>query len=79
LLDETAIGMAGPRTAFGDAIGLGVTLFEHSDAPAKTVIALTDGNDTASQVPPVEVARHDAVACVGKRPRRSRHRQAGGA
>jgi Ca-activated chloride channel family protein len=57
LLDETAIGMAGPRTAFGDAIGLGVTLFDQSDAPAKTVIALTDGNDTASQVPPVEAAR----------------------
>lgn len=57
LLDETAIGMAGPRTAFGDAIGLGVTLFENSDAPAKTIIALTDGNDTASQVPPAEAAR----------------------
>jgi len=57
LLDETAIGMAGPRTAFGDAIGLGVTLFEGSDAPAKTIIALTDGNDTASQVPPAEAAR----------------------
>lgn len=57
LLDETAIGMAGPRTAFGDAIGLGVTLFEQSDAPAKTIIALTDGNDTASQVPPVEATR----------------------
>jgi Ca-activated chloride channel family protein len=57
LLDETAIGMAGPRTAFGDAIGLGVTLFEQSDAPAKTIIALTDGNDTDSQVPPVEAAR----------------------
>jgi len=57
LLDETAIGMAGPRTALGDAIGLGVTLFEPSDAPAKTIIALTDGNDTASQVPPVEAAR----------------------
>jgi Ca-activated chloride channel family protein len=57
LLDETAIGMAGPRTAFGDAIGLAVTLFEKSDAPAKTVIALTDGNDTASQVPPIEAAR----------------------
>ena len=41
LLDETAIGMAGPRTAFGDAIGLAVTLFESSDAPAKTIIALT--------------------------------------
>lgn len=57
LLDETEIGMAGPRTAFGDAIGLGVTLFEQSDAPAKTIIALTDGNDTASQAPPVEAAR----------------------
>jgi Ca-activated chloride channel family protein len=57
LLDETAIGMAGPRTAFGDAIGLGVTLFDESDVPAKTIIALTDGNDTASQVPPAEAAR----------------------
>lgn len=57
LLDETAIGMAGPRTAFGDAIGLGVNLFDESDAPAKTLIALTDGNDTKSQVPPVEAAR----------------------
>ena len=57
LLEETAIGMAGPRTAFGDAIGLGVTLFAQSDAPAQTIIALTDGNDTASQVPPVEAAR----------------------
>jgi Ca-activated chloride channel family protein len=57
LLEETAIGMAGPRTAFGDAIGLGVTQFDASDAPAKTIIALTDGNDTASQVPPTEAAR----------------------
>lgn len=57
LLNETAIGMAGPKTAFGDAIGLGVTLFQNSDAPAKTMIALTDGNDTASQVPPVEASR----------------------
>ncbi|WP_206028727.1 VWA domain-containing protein [Thalassoroseus pseudoceratinae] len=57
LLDECEVGMAGPRTAFGDAIGLGVGLFDESDAPAKTMIALTDGNDTKSQVPPVEAAR----------------------
>lgn len=57
LLDEAQVGMAGPRTAFGDAIGLGISLFEHSDVPAKTIIALTDGNDTASQVPPLEAAR----------------------
>ncbi|PQO27314.1 hypothetical protein C5Y96_17370 [Blastopirellula marina] len=57
LLDECQVGMAGPRTALGDAIGLGVNLFDNSNAPAKTMIALTDGNDTKSLVPPVEAAR----------------------
>ncbi|MFG0289552.1 MAG: VWA domain-containing protein [Rhodopirellula sp. JB044] len=57
LLDETDVGMAGPRTALGDAIGLGIQLFDSSDAPTKTIIALTDGNDTASSVPPVEASR----------------------
>jgi Ca-activated chloride channel family protein len=57
LLDETAVGMAGPRTALGDAIGLGIRLFENSDVPTRTIIALTDGNDTDSAVPPVEAAR----------------------
>ncbi|TWT81381.1 von Willebrand factor type A domain protein [Planctomycetes bacterium CA13] len=57
LLEETAVGMAGPKTALGDAIGLGIQLFENSDVPTKTMIALTDGNDTGSQVPPTEAAR----------------------
>ncbi len=57
LLDETEVGMAGPRTALGDAIGLGIQLFDNSDVPTKTIIALTDGNDTASAVPPVEASR----------------------
>jgi Ca-activated chloride channel family protein len=57
LLDECSVGMAGPRTALGDAIGLAINLFDESDAPAKTIIALTDGNDTKSRVPPVEAAR----------------------
>lgn len=57
LLDETDVGMAGPKTALGDAIGLGIQLFNDSDAPAKTIIALTDGNDTASGIPPVEASR----------------------
>ncbi len=57
LLEETEVRMAGPKTALGDAIGLGVHLFDQSEAPAKTIIALTDGNDTASQVPPVEAAK----------------------
>ncbi len=57
LLDETQVGMAGPRTALGDAIGLGIQLFENSNVPTKTIIALTDGNDTGSTVPPAEAAR----------------------
>jgi len=57
LLDETAIGMAGPRTALGDAIGLGIHLFEDSTMEVQTIIALTDGNDTESKVPPVEAGR----------------------
>ncbi|MFC4992402.1 VWA domain-containing protein [Rubritalea tangerina] len=56
LLDETATRMAGPRTAFGDAIGLGITMFEQSGNKDKLMIGLTDGNDTGSQVPPAEAA-----------------------
>jgi Ca-activated chloride channel family protein len=49
--------MAGPKTAFGDAIGLGIILFERSAVKRRVMIALTDGNDTGSQVPPAEAAR----------------------
>ncbi|MGE0259005.1 MAG: VWA domain-containing protein [Alphaproteobacteria bacterium] len=56
LVQEMRVGMAGPRTAFGDAIGLGINLFAKSTVPAKTMIALTDGNDTGSRVPPAQAA-----------------------
>ncbi len=57
LLEQTAPRMAGPKTALGDAIGLGITLFERSEVENKVMIALTDGNDTGSRVPPAEAAR----------------------
>ncbi|MFW2373831.1 MAG: VWA domain-containing protein [Gammaproteobacteria bacterium] len=57
LLQETAVRMAGPRTAFGDAIGLAITLFERSEVEHRVIIALTDGNDTGSKVPPAEAAK----------------------
>jgi Ca-activated chloride channel homolog len=61
MMGEMQAGMAGPRIAFGDAIGLGITLFAGSTMKHKTMMVLTDGNDTASQVPPAEAARvaHD--------------------
>jgi Ca-activated chloride channel family protein len=57
LLEETAVRMAGPRTAFGDALGLGITLFQRSDLEDRVMIALTDGNDTGSRIPPHEAAK----------------------
>ncbi|MFV0476783.1 MAG: vWA domain-containing protein [Parahaliea sp.] len=57
LLTETRIGMAGQSTVFGDAIGLSIKLFQQSKAPHRVLLVLTDGNDTGSQVPPVDAAR----------------------
>ncbi|MEX0330092.1 MAG: VWA domain-containing protein [Puniceicoccaceae bacterium] len=57
LLEETAVRMAGPRTAFGDAMGLGITLFQRSELENRVMIALTDGNDTGSKIPPYEAAK----------------------
>jgi len=80
LLAETRIGMAGPQTAIGDAIGITLkmtapTAAEHAPtidaaesatpAPAthppsppkeRVLVLLTDGNDTASRLPPPKAA-----------------------
>ncbi len=57
LLDEAQVKMAGPQTAFGDALGLAINVFERSTVSERVLIALTDGNDTASQVPPDKAAQ----------------------
>jgi len=56
LLNQMQIGMAGPRTAIGDAIGLTVKLMDTSQAEEKVLILLTDGNDTSSAIPPERAA-----------------------
>lgn len=64
LLDEAQVRMAGPQTAFGDALGLAITVFGRSPTKEKVLIALTDGNDTASRMPPAkaaEVARDKGI------------------
>lgn len=65
LLNQTEVGMAGQQTAIGDAIGLSIKAFEASTAQQKMLILLTDGNDTASRVPPAHAAQiareHDLV------------------
>ena len=64
LLDEAQVRMLGPRTVLGDAIGMAIPLFERSEVEERVLIALTDGNDTGSLVPPAraaEIARDNGV------------------
>ena len=56
LLDQTAVGMAGQQTAIGDTIGLAIKTFAASRAKQRLLVLLTDGNDTASRVPPEHAA-----------------------
>jgi Ca-activated chloride channel family protein len=61
LLDEAQVGMAGPQTSLGDAMGLAITVFDRSHTKQRVLIVLTDGNDTGSKVPPAKAAEiaHD--------------------
>ncbi|HET6553428.1 MAG TPA: VWA domain-containing protein [Dyella sp.] len=56
LLQELRVGMAGPQTAIGDAIGMAVKMTEHSKQRERVLILLTDGNDTASRLPAEKAA-----------------------
>jgi len=65
LLEQTQVGMAGQQTAIGDTIGLAIKTFATSTAKEKLLILLTDGNDTASRVPPehaADIARQNELA-----------------
>ncbi|TDV42418.1 Ca-activated chloride channel family protein [Pseudomonas helmanticensis] len=56
LLADTGIGMAGPNTAIGDAIGLSLKLLDKAREQEKVLILLTDGNDTSSAITPDHAA-----------------------
>ena len=62
LLDETAIGLAGPSTAIGDALGLAVKRLREQNTPQKVVILMTDGANTSGQVKPLRAAELAARA-----------------
>lgn len=57
LLDATVPRMAGDATAIGDAIGLSVKKLRERPAGSRVLILLTDGENTAGALPPVEAAR----------------------
>jgi Ca-activated chloride channel homolog len=56
LLEQTEVGMAGPHTVIGDAIGLSIRTFEASEIEQRLLILLSDGADTGSRMSPVNAA-----------------------
>ncbi|HPE60145.1 MAG: VWA domain-containing protein [Thiothrix sp.] len=61
LLRESAIGLAGERTAIGDAIGLAIKRLQDSPEKNRVLILMTDGANTAGSVSPLEAAEMAAV------------------
>ncbi len=55
-LDQIVVGLAGPNTALGDAIGLSLRTFEASDVEERVLILLSDGADTSSRMNPTNAA-----------------------
>jgi Ca-activated chloride channel homolog len=56
LLVDAPIGIAGGRTAIGDAIGLGVKLLRQRPAEERVLILLTDGASNSGEVTPEHAA-----------------------
>ncbi len=49
--------MAGPETAIGDGLGTAIKRLKDVPAPSKIVILLTDGENTAGTIDPMEAAQ----------------------
>jgi Ca-activated chloride channel family protein len=56
LLDESVIGLAGDKTAIGDAIGLAVKRLKENPKDQRVLILLSDGANTAGTVAPLQAA-----------------------
>ncbi len=55
-IEEAQLGFAGEDTAIGDALGLAIKRLRERPASSRIFILLTDGQDTASTVDPMEAA-----------------------
>jgi Ca-activated chloride channel family protein len=56
MLDNAMPGMAGDSTAIGDALGLAVKNLRERPANSRAIVLLTDGDDNASTLPPLQAA-----------------------
>lgn len=56
LLMESQIGLAGPRTAIGDALGLSIKRLQHQADNSRVIVLLTDGSNNAGELDPIKAA-----------------------
>ncbi len=61
LLQETPLGIAGGKTAIGDAIGLSVKRLKSRPAENRVLILLTDGVNNVGEVSPLQAAKLAAL------------------
>jgi Ca-activated chloride channel homolog len=67
-LDEAVVGVAGPQTAIGDAIGLAIKQLRQRESTGgasmrqSVLILLTDGGNDAGVMPPIQAAQLAAQA-----------------
>jgi Ca-activated chloride channel family protein len=57
LMDESEIGMAGNKTAIGDALGLAVKHLRKRPQDSRVLVLLTDGANTAGEITPLQAAK----------------------
>lgn len=54
MLEEAVLGLVGDKTAIGDALGLAAKRFSTKDESNRILILLTDGQNTAGNISPLE-------------------------
>jgi Ca-activated chloride channel family protein len=64
LLDDLVTSIAGQGTAIGDALGVGVKRLRHRPEGSRVLVLVTDGENTAGTIPPLEAARLAATEGV---------------
>jgi len=57
MLDDATLGIAGPQTAIGDAIGLSIKRLLDYPSNSKALILLTDGGNNAGRLDPIKAAQ----------------------
>ncbi len=56
LLNEAELGIAGKRTAIGDAVGLAVKRLRETEGTERIMVLLTDGANTTGEIEPLRAA-----------------------